>query len=199
MRRVSTASTALTFLALAACQQEQAPPEGAQRIILDDVERARIEPPMDSPETDNAAWSVDESGQAIRFGNEGEDPMMSLACRLDEEPPQIAIIRHAPARPGQKALFPVIGNGMRSRFLVDAALRNGEWRWEGILPADDPQLEVFTGPRDLTATLPGRGMLEIAGSRIPGEFLEWCQAGGRVMEVAEEEQEEAEAEPSAGD
>jgi hypothetical protein len=31
-------------------------------------------------------------------------------------------------------------------------------------------LDVFTGPRELEATLPGGGTLLIAGSRIPGEF-----------------------------
>ncbi len=137
---------------------------------------------MQSPDTSEAFWSVDEDGQAILFGNEGEPPLMSIACRLDANPPQLAIIRHAAARPGLSALFPVIGNGMRSRFLVDAKLSEGEWRWEGTLPADDPQLDVFTGTRDITATLPGRGMLEIAGSRIPGEFVNWCRTGGQALQ-----------------
>ncbi len=142
---------------------------------------------MQSPDTSRAFWSVDDDGQSIAFGNVDEPPLMSLACRLDEEPPQLAIIRHAVARPGLSALFPVIGNGMRSRFLVDARLSEGEWRWEGTLPADDPMLDVFTGTRDITATLPGRGMLEIAGSRIPGEFVNWCRTGGLTQQIQVEE------------
>lgn len=138
---------------------------------------------MQSPETSQAFWSVDGDGQSIAFGNAGDPPLMSLACQLDNDPPQLTIIRHAAARPGLSALFPVIGNGMRSRFLVDARLSEGEWRWEGTLPADDPMLDVFTGTRDITATLPGRGMLQIAGSRIPGEFVNWCRTGGQAPQV----------------
>ena len=54
-----------------------------------------------------------------------------------------------------------------------------EWHWEARLPAEDPQLEVFTGTREIIATLPGRGTLEIGGGRIPGEFVDWCRAGGK--------------------
>ncbi len=176
---------------LSACQDQ--PSDSAQRIDLVEARRPPVAPPLESPDTENATWTVDESGQEIHFGNVGEPALMSLACRLGEDPPQLAIIRHAPARPGLKALYPVQGNGMRSRFLVDAMLSENEWRWEGALPADDPQLDVFTGPRDLTATLPGAGMLEISGSRIPGQFVTWCRAGGQVMEAEAAEVEEAEA------
>lgn len=186
-------------LFLSACQQspdETAPPP--QRVAFGDASRALLKP-LNSPDTSAARWVVNETGQAIHFGNEGAGPLLTLDCRLSEDPPQMRIVRHVRARPGQGALLPVIGNGMRSRFLVDAALEDGEWRWEGTVRADDPMLDVFTGPRALTATLPGGGMLEIAGSRIPGEFVTWCRAGGAVMEAEAEEQAEAEAEePPAG-
>jgi len=88
----------------------------------------------------------------------------------------------------------VIGNGMISRFKVDATLTDREWRWEGALPAADSQLDVFTGPREIEATLPGGGSLLIEGSRIPGEFVSWCRAGGKVQRAeAAEQAEEAEA------
>ncbi len=68
------------------------------------------------------------------------------------------------------------------------ARREGnEWRWEAHVPAADPQLDIFEGTRELTATLPGRGMLEIAGSRIPGEFVAWCRAGGEMPEASPSE------------
>jgi len=162
-----------------------------QRVALDEAQVRMPVVPLVSPDTSDAGWRVDEDGQSIDFGQQGAAPLMSLACRLADNPPQMAIIRHAPARPGLSALFPVIGNGMRSRFLVDAQLNEGEWRWEATLPADDPQLDVFTGTRDLIATLPGGGMLKIAGSRIPGEFITWCRAGGQVMQAEEEEQDES--------
>lgn len=183
-------SALLPVLALAACGQAEEP-VGGQRISLDDA-RADIREPLPSPDTANASWTVASDGQAVRFGNEGERPMLSLACRVRDDPPAITVIRHAPARPGEKALFPVIGNGTISRFKVDAGLADNEWRWAGTLPANDPLLEVFTGGREIEATLPGAGTLKIAGSRIPGEFITWCRRGGDVARAVAEEQAEAE-------
>ncbi|MFC3098725.1 hypothetical protein [Alteraurantiacibacter palmitatis] len=144
-----------------------------------------------SPDTTDAAWRVAENGRAIEFGKPGEAALLTLACLLGDAgaPPQMLIVRHAPALPRQTALFPVIGNGMRSRFFVDARLTDGEWRWEGVLAANDPMWDVFTGPRELQATLPGGGMLKIEGSRVPGEFVGWCRENGHMeapgSEVAE--------------
>lgn len=173
-------------LALAACDRAPAP---VQRI---DLAEARTTPRVleQSPDTTLAIWRVADNGQAIHFGIPGAPPLLSLACRPTELPPQISVIRHLTALPGQGALFPVIGNGMRSRFLVDATLADGEWRWEARLAAADPMLDVFTGPRELAATLPGGGTLEIAGSRLPGEFVTWCRAGGQVPQGPTEPTEE---------
>ena len=182
---------------LAACGDgEQPAPNGAQRISL---EAARQVPaaPLLSPDTTQASWSVSDDGQAVRFGNPGAQPFLTLACRLREQPPLIEIIRHVRARPGEQALFPVLGNGTISRFKLDAGLSAGEWRWQGALPAADPQLDVFTGPRELEATLPGGGSLLIGGSRVPGEFVEWCRAGGRVQRAEAREQAQSEAAPGS--
>lgn len=186
----------LLLILLAACdRQAEVPREDVQRVSLEGMEARQAEADP-SPDTSAASWSVAANGQAIRFGNEDEPPLLTLACVLDAEPPEMVIIRHARALPGQEALFPVLGNGMTSRFMVDARLSESEWHWEARLPASDPQLDVFAGPRDLVATLPGRGTLEIAGSRIPGEFLEWCRVGGETPQV-ENDPEEAVAEPAA--
>ena len=181
---------------LAACGDSGDAPVQAQRIALDDA-RARVAEPLVSPDTKGAKWAVAPNGQSIDFGRSDSAPWLTLACDLRAAPATITVIRHLEARPGQRALFPVLGNGMISRFEVDAALHDGEWRWEGTLPAADPQLEVFAGPRELQATLPGAGSLLIEGSRIPGEFVEWCRAGGRVLraEEAEAGEEAAAAEP----
>lgn len=169
-------------LTLAACGQNGEPAPETQSISLEATgpREAHANP---SPDTTGALWTVADSGQAIRFGNPDEEPWLSLLCDLEQTPIQFVVIRHAEAFPGQSALFPFVGNGMRSRFLADTNLSDGEWRWEASLPVNNPQLDVFSGTRDLTATLPGRGMLEIRGSRIPGEFLDWCRAGGRTPEV----------------
>ncbi len=183
MRLVPIAALAL----LAGCDQ----PAPAQRVQLSDARPAAPMVMQQSPDTSEGFWSVADNGHAIRFGNAGEEPLLTLDCLLrDGEEPQMEIIRHAPASPGLTALFPIIGNGVRSRFLADAVLSNGEWRWEALVPAEDSRLDVFTGTRQILATLPGRGMLDIHGSRIPGEFITWCRAGGRAVEVQPETAEE---------
>lgn len=186
----------LALLALAACGQQDEAAEEPQRITLNppgEIGPLADNPAMalPSPDTSAASWQVSEDGQAITFGNPQGPVLLTLACRIASDPPQLEIIRHVPSQPGQSALFPVIGNGMRSRFPIEATLEDGEWRWVGLLPATDPALDVFGGRRDLTATLPGGGMLEIAGSPVPGEFLEWCRAGGEVAEALAEEAEDA--------
>lgn len=177
---------------LSACDQQADLPQGSvQRVELEQTgQRQAVADP--SPDTSEAGWTVSDNGQAIRFGDMGGPPLLTLACDLGSEPAQFVIIRHARAYPGQSALFPVIGNGINSRFLVDARLDDGEWHWEGRLPVDDPQLEVFSGNRNIIATLPGRGTLEIGGGRITGEFLEWCRAGG-TPEPVESDAPDAEA------
>jgi hypothetical protein len=191
----ATAPLLAALTLLAACGEPA--PQQAQRISLEEARHVPVEPPI-SPDTEGAVWAVSDSGQAIRFGLAGQPRWMSLECDLSETPALLRIVRHAPARPGQKALFPVIGNGMISRFKVEAALSEGEWRWEGALAASDPALDVFTGPRELQATLPGGGSLMMAGSRVPGEFVNWCRAGGQLLRAEAAEQAEADdAEPSA--
>ena len=193
MRSYSYVAILGSFTLLSACGNGTDAPVQAQRISLEDA-RAKVAEPLPSPDTKGATWKVTANGQAIDFGRAGAEPWLTLACDVSEAPATITLIRHAPTRPGLKALFPVLGNGMISRFEVDAALHDGEWRWEGTLPATDPMLEVFTGPRELQATLPGAGSLMIEGSRIPGEFVEWCRAGGRVLRAEEAEaSEKAEA------
>ena len=182
-----------TLLSLVACDRAEEPVD-PQRISLD-AARGEAREPLASPDTDDARWTVAPNGQAVAFGNAGERPFLSLACRVKDDPPTIRVIRHAEARPGEKALFPVIGNGTISRFKADAALEDDEWRWQAVVPADDALLEVFTGAREIEATLPGAGSLIISGSRVPGEFIAWCRRGGTVSEaVTEERTAEVEAE-----
>ena len=173
-------------LLLAACGDGGDAPVQAQRISFAEA-RAKVAEPLPSPDTAGARWTVTNDDQAIAFGRAGAAPLLSLACDLRKTPAQLRIVRHVAARPGEKALLPVIGNGTISRFKVDAALGGGEWRWEGEFLAGDPQFDVFTGPLELEATLPGGGTLKIAGSRIPGEFVNWCRAGGRVLRAEEAE------------
>jgi hypothetical protein len=176
-------------LLLTACHREQAPVE-AQRISLDQVP-SQGEQPLPSPDTEGASWTVSSTGQTIDFGKPGGKPFVSLACSVKAGQPRITVIRHVSGRPGEKALFPVIGNRIISRFEVDATLVDNEWRWQGTLPADDSLLEVFEGPGRLEATLPGGGTVKIAGSGVPEQFLAWCRAGGKAPAVEGEKAEDA--------
>lgn len=172
----------LPLLFLTACNAEAEPAPQTERVALPQTDSSPArEVVLESPETENAVWTVAENGHAVNFGNTGEPALLTLDCRLGEAPAQLAIIRHAPALPGQGALFAVMGNGHASRLYADAVLGDGEWRWESVLEAADPQLDLFIGPGDMRATLPGRGAVAIPPSRIPGEFVEWCRAGGQTV------------------
>jgi len=179
-------------LLLAACGDNPPAPVEGQRFSLD-AARHVPEAPIASPDTAGAGWTVARNGQAVEFGRPGQPTLLTLACDLRKAPAQLRIVRHVAARPGEKALFPVIGNGTISRFKLDARLAGEEWRWEGVLPASDPSLDVFTGPRELEATLPGGGTLLIEASRIPGEFVTWCRAGGHAQPAKAEDEKPATA------
>lgn len=168
----------LAALALAACGRQ---PQ-VERIDLDDVGGTASFGLTPSPETGDAAWSIEPGGKGIDFGKMGSAPYLSLVCKLDGAgPPQLTVIREAQSEPGAKALFAILGNGVIARLKLDAVLSDSGWRWEGTYPAGAPQFDVFTGPRDVQATLPGAGMLKIAGSALPREFIEWCRRGGKEV------------------
>src|SRR5688500_6081128 len=93
---------------LAACGDGADAPVQPQRVSLEDA-RARVAEPLPSPDTEGAAWTVTDNGQAIHFGRFGAPPFLTLACDLRAAPATLTIIRHVEARPGLKALFPVLG------------------------------------------------------------------------------------------
>lgn len=169
------ASGVALILVLAACGERGEP---VQRVELPEGGTVLPVAMAHSPDTSQAVWLPSADGRALVYGNRGAAPLLTLACEAAATPPRLTIVRHAPALPGLTALFPVIGNGERSRFPVDATEVGGEWRWQVTLPATDQRWEVFAGSRQLLATLPGGGMLDIAGSRMPGAFLDWCRSGG---------------------
>jgi hypothetical protein len=136
------------------------------------------------PDSTGARWTIAADGRGIDYGKPAAAPLLSLTCQIskDSAPPPLTVIRYARSEPGAKALFAVLGNGIVSRLKVDAALEDKEgWRWEGRYPASAPELDVFTGQRDIDATLPGGGELHIAGSGLPREFIEWCRRNGKSV------------------
>ena len=162
----------ILLTALAACQRGHAPVE---RISLDQA-RGGPEAPISAPDTKGAAWTAGADGKRIDFALPGGKPLLTLACRTGGAVPMVRIERHVRSRPGESALFPVLGSGPNARFLLTAAQEGGEWLWRGDVPVTDAQLDVFRAGR-LEATLPGGGSLIIAASPIPGELVEHCREG----------------------
>jgi len=175
---VAPFSLLLLLLFLAACGRQ---PQ-VERIELGEADGPIALTP--SPDSTGAHWMVSADGKAIEFGKLPDAPYLTLACALSKtEPARLTVIRHALSEPGAKALFALMGNGIISRLDLDAALGPDGWRWEGSFPAAAPELEVFTGPRDVEATLPGAGTVKIAGSGMPREFIDWCRREGRTAPV----------------
>jgi hypothetical protein len=178
--RLAVRACALAALAaLTACGRQ---PQ-VQRVDLEDVPNAAELTLTASPDTSGAKWTITADGKGIDFGKPAAVPFLSLTCAIStgKAPPQLDIIRHAQSQPGAKALFAVLGNGITSRLKLDAALGKDGWRWEGRYPASSPELDVFTGTRDIEATLPGGGMLHVAGSSLPRDFIDWCRRNGKGL------------------
>lgn len=135
-----------------------------------------------SPDAEGAVWTLTPDGRSILFGKDPRAPYLSLACKISKDtPPAITVIRHAEADPGAKALFAVMGGPTTARLKVDARQSPKGWRWEGTYPADAAELEAFTDPRGLEATLPGAGMLKASGSPLTRQFIDWCRSGGKAL------------------
>ena len=155
-------------LILTACK----PPASEDYIARDDPGDERVAPraPVDSPDTEGAAWAFSPQSGRLLFGRPGEAPFFSLAC--DEG--MLVYTRYVAADAGAKAVLALIGNGHVERLWIDAEQQGEAWLWRGRIPADDQRLEVLTGPRRVEATVPGAGSLILNPSSKPGEFITRC-------------------------
>ena len=161
-----TAATALVLL-LAACK----PPASDEYLGRSEVsdERTRPAEPVQSPDTQGAAWAIGQSGRLL-YGKPGEAPLMALGC----EDGTLVYTRFERADADAKAVLALIGNGHVERLWVDAEQDGEAWLWRGRLPADDPRLEVLTGRNRVEATVPGAGSLVLNASHKPAEFITRC-------------------------
>jgi hypothetical protein len=164
----------------AACQPAEPDAAAVERIDLDaPVERA---PPFGAglPDAAGAGWELAPDNRSLRYANPAGEPLLSLACDLPPDaPPRVRLVQHAPAPPGAKALFALVGNGMVARVNMDARVYGTRWRWEGSLPAAAPKLDALTGEREVIATMPGGGEIRLAGSPLPQRLIGWCRQQGR--------------------
>ena len=135
--------------------------------------------PLPSPETEGAVWAIStRTEQRIIYGIPGEPALMALRCALPRgEVPTLVITRLSPADEGAGAMLSLIGNGHIGRLPVDATEGSGRFKWEGDRPADSDVWEPLAGPRQLTATIPGAGMVTLNPSPLPGLLIEACRTG----------------------
>lgn len=129
--------------------------------------------PLPSPETEGAVWAASESAEGrIVYGIPGQSALMALDC-LDAE--RVRITRLSPADEGAGVMLALVGNGAIGRIPLDASAHGKRFVWQGEVLADAFELEPFAGPRQVTATVPGAGMITLNPSSLPQEFLEACR------------------------
>ncbi len=159
--------------------------------------------PLPSPETEGAVWALSpQAERRIIYGVPGEPALIALECIEDTgELPSLQITRLSPADEGAGALLALVGNGHIGRIAVDARDVGGRDFWQGDLQAAATQWEPLTGPRQLTVTVPGAGMVTVNPSTIPGELIEACRTGEPLVLTPAEETdvEEADVEEDANE
>ncbi|MGI8943811.1 MAG: hypothetical protein ACR2FJ_06195 [Qipengyuania sp.] len=178
------------FLLPVACK----PPAADDYVARVGIERREApSEPIDSPNTEGAIWARSGGGSRIIYGKPGERPLMALACEMRDGAPVVAYTRFARADAHAKAILALIGNSHVARLKIDAE-RSGEvWIWKGTVPAESPELEALTGPRQIEATVPGAGSVILNPSAEPGALIAQCRSlvGERAETSSEEEFPEA--------
>lgn len=154
------------------------PPASDEYLARSAVSDERVAPaePIQSPDTQGAAWAPSPASGRLLYGQPGSPPLLSLAC----EDGQLVYTRYVAADAQAKAVLALIGNGHVERLWIDAEQDGGDgegpWLWRGRVPADDPRLDVLTGRNRVEATVPGAGSVMLNASNAPGEFITRCAA-----------------------
>lgn len=152
--------------------------------IVSDIAPASA--PLPSPDTEGAVWARTGDGTRIIYGIPGEAAMVALQCTdRTSAMPILQITRIVRADEGASALLAMVGNGHIGRLKVDAIERAGTPVWHGSLAASDDAWEPLAGPRALTLTVPGAGMVRLNPSSIPSELIAECRTNGAVGESAD--------------
>ncbi|MEO1490194.1 MAG: hypothetical protein AAFR88_12280 [Pseudomonadota bacterium] len=169
------AGVATGLAGLAACKPP--PTDAGLDRELPEAEPAYASDPLPSPDTEGAMWARSSEGGRIIYGVPGEPAIMALECvDTPAASPAIRITRLSPADEGAGALLAMVGNGAIARVPVDAVEQSGRFVWQGEMQADSFLIEPLTGPRALTVTVPGAGMVTLNPSAQPARFVQECRS-----------------------
>ncbi|GMN03970.1 hypothetical protein [Erythrobacter sp. MTPC3] len=177
MKRTFSGLAVLALANVTACK----PPPTDDALTRDapDAEVSTASKPLPSPDTEGALWTPSAEEGRIIYGIPGEPALAALACR---ETGVMRISRLAPADEGASALLALIGNGAIGRIEVEAVEVSGRIIWQGDLAADDDAWEPLAGPRQMTITVPGAGIVQLNPSPLPEQFLSRCRSSVRSDE-----------------
>lgn len=153
--------------------------------------------PIDSPDSDGAIWSPSMIENRLIYGQPGQAPMLALSCEQSGDEPTMQITRYAQADEGAGAFLALVGNGHIARIPVDAVEHRSGFVWQGSIAASQPNVEVLTGPRQITATLPGAGMITLNPSTLPGVLIENCRRSVDAETHNSSQQDQAALQPSS--
>ena len=132
--------------------------------------------PIVAPDTTGAIWAPGKEGDRLIFGLPGQRPLMALECKATGGGSEVSYIRYALADPHAQAMLALIGNGHVSHLKINAERVKSVWLWRGTVDAHVPELDAFTGPREVEATVPGAGSLKLNPSDLPGALMARCRA-----------------------
>lgn len=179
----------LLLLALAACKP---PPTDADMVREVELEKF-ASAPLPSPDATGALWAVSQRAESrLIYGVPSEPALLALECLGSS----IQIIRHSPADEGAGAMLAMVGNGHIGRLPVDATRVTGRYFWVGEEPASSDVWEPLAGSRELIATVPGAGTVELHASPLPGALIRACRSGEAFDPASPDKPEEPEEEPS---
>lgn len=164
----------LALLALAACKPPPSDEATTGRIFTGEPDAPPK--PLTSPDSEGAIWTMSEERGRIIYGQVGAAPLMAMRCLGGAQDARLQMTRLSPADENGQAFFALVGNSHTLRFAVDAAEVPGGYVWQGVIAADDPDIATLTGPGEVTATLPGAGMVTLYPSAVMKQLVADCRA-----------------------
>ena len=160
---------------LAGCQP---PPTDADLARgMAEEEAVTASEPIASPDFEGAVWALSPNVEGrIIYGIPGEAAQVALECvDAESQLPKLVITRLAPADEGAGAMLALVGNGHIGRLPVDATDMNGRSVWQGTHLAADSRWEPLAGPRKVTLTVPGAGMVTLNPSLAAWDMVARCR------------------------